>query len=172
VSDPLPICPVCLRPGWAAQKPVQWTINRGRVPNFRSQVGGLVDDGDGQLRVYRCGGDLGLWHLTNLTHGRFQMLLAPRFLDLPPAPERIPLYTPVEPGHGYLDQVAADVLLAIHEQERGLAFPHTDVFAARYEVQRSWARGLIKDFARNGLLRKIGALYVTGTTRTDEAPTS
>jgi hypothetical protein len=172
VSRPLPICPVCLRPGWAAQKPAQWTINHGRVPNFRSQVGLLVDDGDGQLRVYRCAPGLGLWHLTNLTPERLQMLIAPRFLDLPAAPRPIPPRTPVEPWQDYQYRVAAAVMLAIHAQERGLAFPPVAVFTARYKVQPSWARDLAGDFARNGLMRKIGALYVTGAPRADEVPTS
>lgn len=171
MSNPLPICPVCLRPGWTTQKPAQWTINRSRMPKFRDQLGGLANDSDGRLRVYRCGPDLGLWHPTNLTPERFQMLIAPRFLDLPKAPTPIPLRTPVEPGQGHLDQVTADVMVAIHEQDRGLAYPDAAVFATRYKVHLSWARGLTKDFTSSGLLCKIGALHVTGTTQTDEAPT-
>lgn len=172
MSRPLPICPVCQRPGWNAQKPVQWTINNGRVSKFRGQLRGLVDDGDGQLRVYRCGPTLGLWHLTNLSDERFQLVIAPMFLELPPAPQPLPPRMPVAPWQDHLCRVAAAVTLAIHTQDRGRAMPSAGVFAARYSVPRSWVCGLVEDFAGHGLLRRIGGLYVTGTVRSGERPSS
>lgn len=172
MSVPLPICPVCLRRGWNDQKSAQLTINNGRVPEFLGQLGRLVDDGDGQLHLYRCGPDLGLWHITNLADEHFQLLIAPRFLDLPAAPSPIPSRTPEGPWKDYQNRVAAALMLAIHAQERGLAIPAAGVLEARYHVQCSWARALIADFADHGLLRKIGGLYVTGTARAGDGPSS
>jgi len=172
MSPRWPICPVCQRRGWNAQRLAQSTINQGRVSMLRSQLRGLVGDGDGQLRVYRCGPGVGLWHVTNLSDDGFQELIAPCCLDLPEAPQPIPDRDQAERWQDYQYRVAAALMIAIHKQKPGLAIPRAGVFVARYQVAESWVRGLVEDFAGNGLLRRIGGLYVTGTPRGHKEPRS
>lgn len=170
MSGPWPTCPVCQRAGWSARKPAQAIVTNGRVPKVRTRLGQLVDSGDGQLRVYRCGPVLGLWHVTNLTDERFQLLIAPTSVELPDAPTPIPSHTLEGPWRDYLYWVAGEVVLAILVQHPGRALPSAGMLVAHYGVDQAWAQTLVEDFAEKGLLRKIGGLYVTGTPRTDGAP--
>lgn len=172
MSMRLPTCPVCQRRGWNQQQRAQETLSSGRVRGFASQLRAVVNDGDGQLRVYRCGPGLGLWHVTNLTDDEFQELIAPDFLVLPEAPQPIPGHGQADRWPDYQHRVAAELMVAIHAQQRGLAIPRTGVLVARYQVSTPWARGLLEDFASHGLLRKISGLYVTGTPRAHDEPAS
>lgn len=162
-----PICPVCQHPGWTDPKVARSTISKGRVPKVRARLGRLVDDGNGQLRLYHCGPGLGLWHITNLTDEKFRLLIAPLSLELPEAPSAVPSRGS-KAWRGYLHRIAGVFVFAIHDQGRGRAVPSAAEFASHYSVDRSWARVQMANLVKKGLLRNIGGLYVTGTSRSSD----
>ncbi|MEU7480555.1 hypothetical protein AB0A63_31570 [Lentzea sp. NPDC042327] len=172
MSARLPDCPVCLRRGWNDGRGARATLNGGRVPEFGRQLGGLVNDGDGQLHLYRCGPGLGLWHITNLDGEQFQRLVAPERLELPDPPAPVPPRTLDGPWLAYLAQVEGALVFAIDAQGRGRALPPARELAEHYQAERRWALVLTATWANAGLLHKIGHLYVTGTPRASEVPAS